>query len=35
LQPNHREWVGDSNELRLAMNCAVSGNQMADWCLLY
>jgi hypothetical protein len=35
LEPNYRDWLVDTDNIRLAMNAAVSANQMADWCLIY
>jgi hypothetical protein len=35
LEPNYRDWLRDTDNIRLAMNAAVSANQMADWCLIY
>jgi len=35
LVPNYCDWDTDQDNIRLAMNAAVSANQMADWCLIY
>ena len=35
LVPNYENWKSAPQDIRLAMNAAVSANQLADWCVIY